>query len=70
MILKGCTVGCSEYQKIFKFLCSQAFFGQKICPEKKVENGFFPNDIAIVGWHRSFKLDLAPDQYISIFEKK
>ena len=33
--------------------------GQKICPEKKVENGFFPNDIAIVGWRRSFKLELA-----------
>ena len=47
--------GCTE--------CSQAFLGQKICPEKKLENGFFPKiDVAIVGWHRSFKLDLAPVQ--------
>ena len=34
--------------------------GQKICPEKKLENGFFSKiDVAIVGWCRSFKLDLA-----------
>ena len=38
-------------------------FGQKICPEKKLENGFLPKiDIAIVGWRLSFKLDLAPAQ--------
>ena len=46
-----CTLGCTEYQKIFKFWCLQAFLGQKICPEKKLENGFFPKiDVAIVGW--------------------
>ena len=27
--------------KNFKFWCSQAFLFQKICPEKKLENGFF-----------------------------
>ena len=45
--------------------------GQKICHEKKLEDGLFPKiDVAIAGWHQSFKLDLAPAQKISIFEKK
>ena len=39
---------------------SGIFESKKICPEKKLENGFFPKiDVAIVGWRRSFKLDLA-----------
>ena len=37
----ACQLGCSEYQKISKFWYSQAFLGQKKCPEKKLENGFF-----------------------------
>ena len=63
LILLDYALGCSEYQKISKFWCPQAFLGQKICPEKKLENGFFPKiDVAIVGWRQSFKLDLAPAQ--------
>ena len=58
-----CRLGPSDYQKNSKFWWLQAFLGQKICPEKKLENGFLPKiDIAIVGWRRSFKLDLAPAQ--------
>ena len=31
--------------------------GQKLCPEKKLDNGFFPKiDVALVGWRPSFKL--------------
>ena len=37
----ACQLGCSEYKKISKFWYSQAFLGQKKCPEKKLENGFF-----------------------------
>ena len=60
MTFLKCTLGCTEYQKIFKFWCLQAFLGQKICPKKKLENGFFSKiDVAIVGWCRSFKVDLA-----------
>ena len=47
-----CTLGCSDYQKKIQFQCWQKYLGQKICPEKKLENGFFPKiDVAIVGWH-------------------
>ena len=57
-------VGCTEYQKIFKFWCSQAFLGQKICPEKKLENGFFPQSrppkLAIFGGSAFFTFGQKP----------
>ena len=45
--------------------------GQKICPEKKLENGFFSKiDVAIVGWHQSFKLELARGGLLSSLSEK